>query len=207
MRRGYKGLASAVVIASTPMTAAIGQHSMGPAPAANPGSWITADDYPPDAIRNNRTGRVVAKVGINANGQVVSCIVLISSGTTSLDNKTCEIAIARGTFNPATDAKGDKISSTYLLPVNWQIPDHPAGVVDLSKGPKTAAMEVETVIGEDGSLVSCKTIVHSEAATPDPCAMAVIGSPTHTNYRLNGQPVRTTVRQRVSSTVTATPAP
>lgn len=91
-------------------------------PKGNPGAWFDADSYPPDAIRADEEGRTVARVLIGIDGRVQSCGIVTSSGSASLDAATCSILTRRGSFEPARDAAGAAIRSTWEVPVRWVLP-------------------------------------------------------------------------------------
>ena len=98
-------------------------------PTGSPGAWFSPDAYPPAALRKGAQGRTVATLAINDEGRVTGCTVQASSGDSDLDAATCRIALDRGQFQPATDAQGIPIASSYRLPVRWVLPDEqpPAG--------------------------------------------------------------------------------
>lgn len=89
----------------------------------NPGTAFGDDAYPPDAIRAGEQGRTTALLRIDASGTPISCAIKTSSGSPSLDAATCSIALRRARFDPAREAQGKAISSTYTLPVRWVLPD------------------------------------------------------------------------------------
>lgn len=99
------------------------KRSRAAAPSGNPGQFFGEDDYPPSALRAGEQGRVVAKLNVGPDGQVTACAIDVSSGSTALDDKTCEIALAKVTFAPATDERGRPIASTYPLAVRWVMPE------------------------------------------------------------------------------------
>ncbi|MBW6522369.1 energy transducer TonB [Sphingomonas sp. RHCKR47] len=88
----------------------------------NPAAWFDADAYPPAAIRAGEEGRTVARVLIGTDGRVSACGIVTSSGSASLDTATCNILTHRGSFEPARDAAGVAIRSTWQLPVRWVLP-------------------------------------------------------------------------------------
>jgi TonB family protein len=92
-------------------------------PVNNPGSWVTTNDYPSKALREEREGTSGFKVTINANGVVSSCIITASSGSPELDEATCVNVTKRARFSPAVDGKGNAIASTYSNRVTWRIPE------------------------------------------------------------------------------------
>lgn len=175
------------------------RKAMDPAPIGNPAEWFSPDNYPPDAVRAGRSGRVVADLGLDSTGRVASCTISQSSGTTSLDQKTCDLARDLGRFNPATDRKGRPIVGTYRLPVRWVLPDT-AAPVDIATTKLAKDVEFEVTIGVDGSMEGCRTVT-TPPPTPDPCSQAVLGRPMGVRYVENGAPVRAVVRQRYSQSV------
>jgi protein TonB len=88
----------------------------------NPGQFFGPDAYPPSAQREGAEGRVVAKLTVGTDGRVTECVVTTSSNNRALDDTTCRIAKARVRFSPALDNAGNPITSSYTLPVRWQLP-------------------------------------------------------------------------------------
>ncbi|OMJ31041.1 energy transducer TonB [Sphingomonas sp. Sph1(2015)] len=88
----------------------------------NPGQFFGPDAYPPSAQREGAEGRVVAKLTVGTDGRVTDCVVTTSSNNRALDDTTCRIAKARVRFSPALDQNGNAITSSYTLPVRWQLP-------------------------------------------------------------------------------------
>ncbi|AXJ96297.1 MULTISPECIES: energy transducer TonB [unclassified Sphingomonas] len=88
----------------------------------NQGDWFPQDSYPPAARRAGAEGRVSVSVTVGTNGRVTACSVTSSSGNSDLDTATCNLAKRNGRFNPAKDASGNAIESTYALRgVRWQL--------------------------------------------------------------------------------------
>lgn len=92
-------------------------------PRGNPGAAFGSDDYPPEALRAGQQGRTAVRLGLDASGTPISCIVTASSGSASLDAATCNVARARVRFEPARDQHGAPIPSIYPLKVRWVLPD------------------------------------------------------------------------------------
>jgi TonB family protein len=88
----------------------------------NPGAAFSADNYPVEALLRGEQGRTVAKLSIDPSGTPLTCVVETSSGSSSLDQATCRIALRSVRFDPARDSAGVPIASEYRLPVRWQIP-------------------------------------------------------------------------------------
>lgn len=91
-------------------------------PAGNPGDWVTPDDYPPAALRANRTGLSGFRLSVDTAGHVVSCTITSTSGSADLDQTTCRLLTERASFMPATGPNGQTIAATYSSAVHWQIP-------------------------------------------------------------------------------------
>ena len=92
------------------------------APVGNIAALFGPDAYPPAAMRAESQGRVVANLGIDPAGKAFACTIAVSSGSSVLDARTCEIAIGTMRFTPATDHKARPIAGTYQLPVRWVLP-------------------------------------------------------------------------------------
>ena len=80
----------------------------------------------------------------------------MSSGSTSLDARTCEVGIASLRFNPARDRSGTPIASSYVLPVRWVLPS--AARVDPGSGRHLLVdATVQYDIDEHGIIIACRT--------------------------------------------------
>ncbi|MGB7408362.1 MAG: energy transducer TonB [Pontixanthobacter sp.] len=88
----------------------------------SPGFWVTGYDYPAIALRNDWQGVVHFAVTVAKNGRVADCRITRSSGHELLDRTTCDILSERSRFEPATDAQGMLVESTYESVLRWQIP-------------------------------------------------------------------------------------
>ncbi len=91
-------------------------------PRGDPQSWVSNDDYPPKALREEKQGTTGFRVSVGPDGRVVSCTVTSSSGSPDLDNATCTLITRRARFNPAEDENGGKIGDTYTRTFRWVIP-------------------------------------------------------------------------------------
>ncbi|MDH7639703.1 energy transducer TonB [Sphingomonas oryzagri] len=97
-------------------------EAVGLKPRGNPGDWVTSDDYPPGALRNNEAGVTGFKLDVGPDGRVTNCTVTSSSGFPDLDQTACRLLPRRARFTPAKDASGNGIASTYSNNMRWQIP-------------------------------------------------------------------------------------
>jgi len=85
--------------------------------------WITNDDYPSTALRQNLQGVVVVSAMIGTDGKVRSCVVTQSSGSQLLDDTTCRLYSKRAHFTPARDADGNPTIAQRSDRFRWQIPN------------------------------------------------------------------------------------
>ncbi len=97
--------------------------SSGAVPARNWKGWITTEDYPAGAIRENAQGLVAISVTIGTDGRVRSCLVTQSSNSRLLDEATCRLYTLRARFTPAHDADGNPTTTQLTLHYRWQIPN------------------------------------------------------------------------------------
>ena len=198
-----RSLLAAALLVAGPAGA---QRSIKAFPAGDPGDWFGPDNYPKEAIRTNRQGRVVVALGIDSTGSVATCAVRVSSGTTALDESTCAAAREHGRFNPATDGKGRPIASTYILPVLWTLPGTPSAV-DLAIVPARRVQASETFFNAAGVVTSCRVIENEPAdgqGTPAmACPAAQIGEQQVPMTR-DGKPVAYKVVQRLTTEVVST---
>jgi protein TonB len=88
----------------------------------DPSQWITNDDYPSAAMREERQGVTKISWQINEQGRVENCQVTASSGSPDLDQAACTLLTRRGRYSPAKDENGNPTRSTASRSVRWQIP-------------------------------------------------------------------------------------
>ncbi|MCR2833870.1 energy transducer TonB [Parerythrobacter lacustris] len=87
------------------------------------GEFIVRYDYPARALRSEWEGRVMIIVGVGANGNVVSCRPLETSGFAFLDNEACSQMLRRGRYEFAEGIERPAGTAYTLQPVVWAIPD------------------------------------------------------------------------------------
>jgi TonB family protein len=116
----------------------------------NPGSWVTNDDYPAEAIRSGQKGTVSFVLDVDHNGVTTKCVVENSSGSTLLDTTACTLLNARARFQPARDKDGKTISAQYHNRFRWELPERDP--VPLASW----VYEIRYTIGENGEILSCK---------------------------------------------------
>ncbi len=90
---------------------------------ANLASYISDDDYPDSAQRNEESGTTGFRLDVGPDGRVSSCTITSSSGSSALDSTTCRIMKSRARFTPATDSTGGKTSDSVNGRIRWVLPE------------------------------------------------------------------------------------
>lgn len=86
-------------------------------------SWVTTEDYPSRALREEREGTTTIAWDVDAEGKIVNCRVTASSGSPDLDEASCKNVTRRGRYKPAVDTNGQAVASSgFSRRVRWQIP-------------------------------------------------------------------------------------
>lgn len=97
-------------------------QAVGLKPRGAPGDWVTNDDYPSDALRDNAEGTTGFTLEVGPDGKVTNCTVTSSSGNSSLDQTACRLLPRRARFTPAKDSAGNGMASSFSSRIRWQIP-------------------------------------------------------------------------------------
>ena len=90
----------------------------------NPADWITNNDYPSSAIRDEAEGVSGIAWDINEQGRVENCVVTATSGNSALDEAACRLITRRGRYTAALDQNGQPIRSKQSRRVRWQLPEN-----------------------------------------------------------------------------------
>ncbi|ARS29558.1 energy transducer TonB [Sphingomonas sp. KC8] len=91
-------------------------------PRGNPMTWVTTEDYPSRALREEREGVTAVAFEITTDGRIENCRVTSSSGSPDLDDATCRNLTRRGRYTPAKDDAGNPLQSSDTRRVRWQMP-------------------------------------------------------------------------------------
>ena len=83
---------------------------------------FSTDDYPSEALRNNESGTVGALVWVEITGRISTCAIIESSGSTALEQTTCDILKRRSRFAPAKDAAGKAVRAPMFTRIRWLLP-------------------------------------------------------------------------------------
>ena len=89
---------------------------------ANLASYVSDEDYPPNAIRNEEQGTTRFRLGVGPDGKVTECSVTGSSGSSALDSATCRLMKQRAKFTPARNSDGESTSDTVASAIRWVLP-------------------------------------------------------------------------------------
>ena len=89
---------------------------------ANLASYVSNEDYPDSAIRNEEQGTTGFRLDVGPDGRVSNCTVTSSSGSAALDNATCRLMRSRARFTPATNSSGAKVSDSVSGRIRWVLP-------------------------------------------------------------------------------------
>ncbi|HJQ15839.1 MAG TPA: energy transducer TonB [Allosphingosinicella sp.] len=85
-------------------------------------TYFADADYPKEARRRGEEGTVVFQLAIGVEGRVKNCIILDSSGSTTLDETTCRLAAERMRFQPAQGHDGKPVVDAVKGRIRWALP-------------------------------------------------------------------------------------
>jgi len=90
-----------------------------PVPKGNPGRWVSNDDYPSRAIREEAQGTVRFMLTVGPDGRASDCSVTGSSGNSDLDATACRLLKQRARFDPKLDSEGNPTTGTWSSSFKW----------------------------------------------------------------------------------------
>jgi periplasmic protein TonB len=90
---------------------------------ANLATYLGADDYPAEALRDSHEGTVAFQLDVGADGRVSACRVTSTSGSAALDAATCRLMTERPRFSPARDASGRAVPDRVSARITWSLPE------------------------------------------------------------------------------------
>jgi protein TonB len=89
---------------------------------ANLASYVSDEDYPANAARNEEQGTTRFRLVVGPDGKVKECTVTGSSGSSALDSTTCKLMRQRAKFTPAKNNRGELTSDTVASAIRWVLP-------------------------------------------------------------------------------------
>ncbi|WP_379550063.1 energy transducer TonB [Qipengyuania sp. DGS5-3] len=105
---------------SVPPAVAVVPSNRDPRPTSSLRRLITVADYPIDAWQNDLEGSVNYQLHIDSEGRVSRCLITRSSGSSSLDQATCELITQRARFEPGLNELGEPVESKYRDDYKWR---------------------------------------------------------------------------------------
>lgn len=91
-------------------------------PKGDPSRWVTNDDYPSRAAREERQGTTGFRLSVDASGRVTGCDITSSSGSPDLDSTACSLLMRRAKFAPAT-RDGEPVAGSWSSRFRWVLQD------------------------------------------------------------------------------------
>lgn len=89
---------------------------------ANLASYVSDEDYPSNAARNEEQGTTRFRLAVGPDGRVKECTVTSSSGSSALDSTTCRLMKQRARFTPARNNRDEPTGDTVTSAIRWQLP-------------------------------------------------------------------------------------
>jgi len=157
-------------------------------PLTDPSRWIQGRDYPLQAARADIEGTTAFKLSIDRSGNVTACQITISSGSTILDDATCNLVTQRARFDPARDRSGKSIGDVYSSRVVWALSDK-------TDPPPQFEVKTSFVVDVDGAISDCKVDAPMLTETQRSAALKRCEEANFKPYTNEaGEPVRRRVR-------------
>ncbi|MDA9918607.1 energy transducer TonB [Erythrobacter sp.] len=157
---------------------------------------IKPTDYPPESWVNDEEGTAYFELTISALGQADHCTIIESTGYDALDIRTCEIALERGRFHPASDESGS--------PVEGTLRDYQVWTKREPQFAGTAVVHVRYDVDKTGKIMNCEVIEQTGAISEnmrrtferEPCP-GMNRSPRAVYRDENGNPVAKSIDLQV----------
>ncbi|MDT8757595.1 energy transducer TonB [Sphingomonas psychrotolerans] len=163
-----------------------GSLAAPPKPKTPPGNWVTNNDYPANAIRENLYGTLHFTLTIDVTGKPDGCHITWTSGFAELDQYSCAIFLKRASFYPARDDTGKPVRGTFSSTFRWELPEGAKArdvpgidlVVEVAQLPAGYARPALTRVhfGRSGKPDSCRVEASSGNAAIDKVACAQVMS-------------------------------
>lgn len=165
-------------------------------------TWVTADDYPVQALRNEEQGVVEISFRVLPNGRVTACAVDKGSGSELLDAMACALVQVRGRYKPELNSMGRAVESVpKTVRLTWKLPEDVPEDIPFGQ-PFTSEMRID--VDAAGKVIDCEVTKAVAMPAGDPCLDAYDGDLRAAPLLdAAGKPIP--ARIIISSSVTATP--
>lgn len=163
----------------------VSEQSRDRVPIGDKADWIVTEDYPKQAVEVAIEGRAGVALASGLNGDPSSCTIRASSGSSILDEATCDLLMIRARFLPARDDSGKPVEGTFTTKVAWAL--------TASRLPDTGRLLAWLIVEKDGTVSSCEVeLVEGAAAlSPTPgCEELAGGHRVTPPVDRDGNPVR-----------------
>lgn len=80
---------------------------------------VATEDFIRDEFGKFPGGSVGFEITVSSTGQLIECTAPLSSGKPALDAHTCQLAMSRMRFKPATNRDGNNVEGLYRNVVRW----------------------------------------------------------------------------------------
>lgn len=98
------------------------QRAGRPSPKGDMANWVTTNDYPTEALRQELGGTVIVVLALDQAGVPERCNVAVSSKVPVLDAQTCAVLMRRARYQPVKDGSGNPAKAATVERVRWLIP-------------------------------------------------------------------------------------
>ncbi|MBB5710679.1 TonB family protein [Sphingomonas xinjiangensis] len=86
-----------------------------------PAQWLSASDYPMQAVRMGHNGFVQFRLDVDETGKITGCHVLDRTNPDDFADLTCKLVARRAKLEPALNAAGKPVRSYIVQRVTWQV--------------------------------------------------------------------------------------
>jgi TonB family protein len=83
---------------------------------------LAESDYPAGALQERYQGIATVELDVSAKGRVENCRISESTGSVTLDARSCELA-SEWKFSPGRDAAGGAVADQAVFEFWWYLPD------------------------------------------------------------------------------------
>jgi TonB family protein len=123
---------------------------------------IAKEDYPATALANGEQGIARFIVDIDQTGKAIGCAITTSSGSASLDSKSCDLARS-WEYEPARNLQGEPAFGKSANSIDWRLPKGSPVVINKPVRPRFNPFADEGTVkltldfDKSGKLTNCVT--------------------------------------------------